>query len=64
MEKLHVKDWVVPVKMGLGTWRTMGVFREKDLLGISPEMMSEEYAAIIRILGTAFRLLEDFETLQ
>lgn len=64
VEKLNVQDWVIPLKMGLGTWRTAGVFREKDLLGISPELMPQEYASVIRSICTAFRLLEDFETLQ
>jgi len=64
VENLTVQDWVIPLKPGLGTWRTMGVFREKDLLKISPELMSEEYASIVRMLCVAFRLLEDFETLE
>ena len=49
---------------GVGTWRTHGVFEQRDLQTV-PTDIPLEYAANVGINPTtALRLLEDFETLQ
>ena len=52
-------DWVVPFKPGMGTWRSLAVWKEKDLMKMPADMMPMEYAAMMRELCTAYRLLED-----
>lgn len=56
---LHENDWVVPLKPFLGTWRSLLVAAEKDLLRLAPDAMPMEQCAVLRETLTAYRLLED-----
>jgi trans-2-enoyl-CoA reductase len=50
-EVKHLKenDWVIPMKAGMGTWRSMAVWKEKDLRKLpSADMLPVEYAAMLR----------------
>jgi len=59
-----VNDRVIPIKAGLGTWRTHGVFNASDLHAI-PKDIKKEYAATVSVNpSAAYRLLEDFVKLQ
>ncbi len=50
---------MLPFKSHLGTWRSLAVLKEKDTLKIPVELMPLEYAAMMRELCLAYRLLED-----
>lgn len=50
---------MLPNRPGLGTWRSVAVWRERDVLKIPADLMPPEYAAQARELCTAWRLLED-----
>ncbi|KAL6781389.1 hypothetical protein ACKKBG_A10960 [Auxenochlorella protothecoides x Auxenochlorella symbiontica] len=56
---LQENDWVVPLKPFLGTWRSLLVAGEKDLLRLAPDAMPMEQCAVLRETLTAYRLLED-----
>lgn len=58
-KQLNEGDWVVPHKPGLGTWRSLAVWRERDVLKLPPDLMPVEYAAMMREMCVAYRLLED-----
>jgi len=61
---VQVNDHVIPAKAGLGTWRSMGVFKDQELLRV-PKDIKPEYAATVSVNpSTALRLLEDFEQLK
>lgn len=64
VDELHVQDWVVPKRPGTGTWRTMGVFKASDLIKVPTDIIPQQYMAVINVLCTAFRMLDDFERLQ
>eukprot|EP00899_Mesostigma_viride_P018506 jgi/Mesvir1/26657/Mv20446-RA.1 len=57
-------DWVIPAGMGLGTWRSLGVFKEKDLYKLPADLMPVEHCAMLREMCVAYRLLEDFGNLK
>ena len=57
-------DWVVPARAGLGAWRSLAVWRDKDLFKIPTELLPVEYAAMMRTMCTAYRLLEDHGSLK
>lgn len=59
VKHLHENDWVVPLRPFLGTWRSLLVTAEKELLRIEPELMPMEQCAVLRESLTAYRLLED-----
>ena len=63
-KNLLENDWVVPNKPNLGSWRSLAVLREKDLMKIPTEIMPLEQCAMLREFITAWRLLEDFGTLK
>ncbi len=52
-------DWIIPLKTNTGTWRSLAVMKEKDVLVIPSECMPMDQAALIREMITAYRLLED-----
>ena len=57
-------DWVVPATTHLGTWRSQAVWKEADLLKIPADILPIEYAAVVRELCLAYRLLEDHGNLK
>lgn len=61
---LSENDWVIPFKQGAGTWRSLAVLKEKDLLKIPVDIMPIEHAAMIREFCVAYRLLEDYGNLR
>ncbi|KAI7836141.1 hypothetical protein COHA_009971 [Chlorella ohadii] len=56
---LAENDWVVPLKPNLGTWRSLAVLKEKDVMKVPAEVMPLEQCALLREHLTAYRLLED-----
>ena len=51
-------DWVVPLSDTMGTFSSLRVWDEKDLLKIERDVMPVEYAALWRELALAYHLLE------
>ena len=64
MKGLAEGDWVLPFRAFQGTWRDLAVWKEKDALRIPPDCVPLEYAALLRELFTAYRLLEDHGNLK
>ena len=64
MKGLVEGDWVVPSKPFMGTWRSLAVWKEKDCLRLPPNCLPIEYAALLRELFLAYRLLEDHAQLK
>ncbi|KAK3281133.1 hypothetical protein CYMTET_11062 [Cymbomonas tetramitiformis] len=64
IKNLAEHDWVFPFKPGMGTWRSLTVWKEKDVLKMPVDLMPLEYAAMMRELCVAYRLLEDHGTLK
>jgi trans-2-enoyl-CoA reductase len=58
-ETLREGDWVIPMRANLGTWQSLAVMKEKDLLVVPRECMSLDQLAVVREMITAYRLLED-----
>ena len=49
MKHLKENDVVMPMKTGMGTWRSLAVWNEKDLRKLpSAEELPYEYAAMLR----------------
>ena len=48
VKNLSENDWVIPFKTGMGTWRSLAVWREKDVLKMPVDLMPVEYAAMLR----------------
>ena len=49
VKNLKENDWVMPMKAGMGTWRSMAVWMEKDLRKLpSADLLPVEYAAMLR----------------
>ena len=61
---LQENDWVLPYAQGMGTWRSLAVWKEKQVLKVPTDLMPVEYAAMLRELCVAYRLLEDYGTLK
>ncbi len=57
-------DWVVPAVTHLGSWRTLAVWKEADLLKLPKGTLPIEHAAVFRELCLAYRLLEDHGNLK
>lgn len=49
VKNLSENDWVIPFKTGMGTWRSLAVWREKDVLKMPVDLMPIEYAAMLRM---------------
>jgi trans-2-enoyl-CoA reductase len=64
VKSLNEGDWVIPSKDKCGSWRSLAVWKEKDLIKLPADMLPIEYAAMIRELCVAYRLLEDFGSLK
>ena len=64
VKNLSDNDWVVPYKPGMGTWRSLAVWREKDVMKIPADLLPVEYGAMLREMCVAYRLLEDNGTLK
>ena len=60
VKTLTENDWVIPFKPGMGTWRSLAVWKESDILKVPVDIMPIEYAAQTREMCVAYRLLEDF----
>ncbi len=58
-ENVREGDWVIPMRANAGTWRSLAVMKEKDLLVVPQECMSFDQLAVVREMITAYRLLED-----
>lgn len=48
VKNLSENDWVIPYKTGMGTWRSLASWREKDVLKMPAELLPIEYAAMLR----------------
>ena len=55
---------MLPFRAFQGTWRDLAVWKEKDALRVPPDCVPLEYAALLRELFTAYRLLEDHGNLK
>ena len=64
VKNLQENDWVLPFMPHLGTWRSLAVLKERDTLKIPVDLMPVEYAAMMRELCVAYRLLEDYGDLR
>jgi len=64
VKNLSENDWVFPFKQSMGTWRSLVVWKEKDLLKMPVDLMPLEYAAMMREMCVAYRLLEDHGNLK
>ena len=63
VKNLKVGDWVIPGTNAWGTWRSYVVEEEKNLLKISNDLDPAMAATLAVNPGTAYRMLQDFETL-
>jgi trans-2-enoyl-CoA reductase len=61
---LNEGDWVMPYKPNMGTWRSLAIWKEKDLIKIPVDIVPMEYAAMMREMCVACRILEDFGNLK
>ncbi|XRB25437.1 J domain-containing protein [Pseudoscourfieldia marina] len=64
VKNLAENDWVFPFKPKMGTWRSLAVWREKDVLKMPSDLMPAEYASMMREMCVAYRLLEDYGSLR
>lgn len=48
-------DWVIPTKTFMGTWSSLAVWKEKEVIKLEKDIMPIEYVAMIRELFLAFR---------
>ena len=64
VKSLNEGDWVLPYKAEMGTWRSLAVWKEKDLIKLPSDILPMEYAAMMREMCVAYRLLEDFGSLK
>lgn len=60
VKSLVVGDYVIPIKSGLGTWRTHALLSEKDLYKISKTVDLAMACAMTVNPTTAYRMLADF----
>ena len=45
VRNLSEGDWVIPAKAGLGTWRSLAVWKEKDTIKLPVDIMPLEHGA-------------------
>lgn len=64
VKSLNEGDWVMPYNPNMGTWRSLAVWKEKDLIKLPTDIVPMEYAAMMREMCVAYRLLEDFGNLK
>ncbi|KAM3727738.1 Enoyl-[acyl-carrier-protein] reductase [Dirofilaria immitis] len=60
----HIGDWVVPGSSGVGSWRTVGKHRERDLFKIAKDLPFDSAATLQINPPTAYRMLKDFVDLK
>merc|ERR1712046_146362 len=60
---LHVGDWVIPGRSGLGTWAKELTTSEESLLKIAKDLPVEQAATLGGSPSVALRLLSDFASL-
>ncbi|KAJ8602615.1 hypothetical protein CTAYLR_010195 [Chrysophaeum taylorii] len=58
VSSLAVGDWVVPARDGLGTFRSLCVWGEADVIKVPKELMPLEYMGLHRELCVAYYLME------
>ena len=56
VKNLSENDWVLPYKAGMGTWRSLVSWREKDVLKIPADLLPMEYGAMLRACPASFAL--------
>ena len=64
VKNLNEGDWVIPYAADMGAWRSLAVWKEKQLIKLPQDILSMEYAAMMREMCVAYRLLEDFGNLK
>ena len=64
VKTLKVGDWVLPAQSGSGTWQTMKVVKEIDLIRVANDIPVVSAATLTVNPRTAYRMLMDFEQLQ
>lgn len=57
-----VGDWVLPNRDGLGTFTSLTVWDEADVMKVPKELMPLEYMAVHRELCVAYYLLEEYSS--
>ena len=55
VKALAEDDWVIPIKPGMGTFRTLAVWKEKDLMKLPTDLMPMEHVAMMRQLCVGYR---------
>lgn len=64
VQGLRLGDRVLPVKSGLGIWRTIGVFSKDDLIKVPKDVGKAEAATLTVNPCTAYRMIKDFADLK
>ncbi|XP_013876699.1 enoyl-[acyl-carrier-protein] reductase, mitochondrial [Austrofundulus limnaeus] len=64
VKSLRRGDWVIPRDAGLGTWRTMAVLAEDDVISLPNDIPLLAAATLGVNPCTALRMLSDFEDLK
>jgi trans-2-enoyl-CoA reductase len=63
-KRLKAGDWVLPVQLGWGTWRSHSIEKEKNFLKIPNNLDRNACATLVVNPCTAFRLLHNFVDLK
>lgn len=50
---------MIPAQAHMGTWQSLAVWKEADVLKFPKDIMPMEYGAVCREMCLAYRLLED-----
>ncbi|KAK3932419.1 Enoyl-[acyl-carrier-protein] reductase, mitochondrial [Frankliniella fusca] len=64
VKNISVGDTVVPLDVGLGTWRTHGIFDASKWMKVSSKLGLAEAATLLTNPPTAYRMLKDFVSLK
>ena len=59
MRGLREGDWVIPLQTHMGTWRSLAIWKEPEVMKFPKDALPMEYAAVCREMCLAYRLLED-----
>lgn len=59
VRNLREGDWVIPAQAHMGTWQSLAIWKEADVLKFPKDIMPLEYGAVCREMCLAYRLLED-----
>ncbi len=63
VKTLRVGDWVLPAQSGSGTWQTLNIMNERDLVKVPNNIPVVSAATLTVNPRTAYRMLVDFEEL-